>query len=758
MDFFRNLFNQTKQKALSQPLFQVPGFGFTPKIPSPTIGEVVTPIKKHFEEKAPIGALFTGKPQEFIPRLKTTTKKYERQAKEEPLEFAMGFTPLGMGKIAPKILESKPIIDPVQKVITALKEAKPIRKTQEALYTKARGIKLAKSLEAGKKVTGEKGFYEELGQLKGELPKVQYESLRGKIGQEDIDNLFIKVKDSPLLNEWDKITAREGLAKVFGQMGGTVPTEGELKLLNKTFGPDFVKAVSDKRSLLTKFAKAGLEISNIPRSLMASFDLSAPLRQGLFLLGRPKQFFPAFAKQFKYFGSEKAFRAGQEEIVRRPTFELMNESRLALTDMDNVLTAREERFMSSWAEKIPLAGKVVRMSGRAYTGFLNKLRADVFDDLLQKAEMQGLDPKNNPDLTKSLANFINTATGRGGLGPLERAATAFNSFFFSPRLMASRLKLLYPGFYMGLDPFVRKEALKSLLTFSSMGLTVLGLAKMAGAEVNIDPRNADFGKIKVGNTRLDPWGGFQQYIRLAAQLISGKIVSSTTGQIMTLGEGYRPLTRLDILERFIEYKEAPLFSFATALLKGQTAIGEKIDLPTEIANRFIPMVVGDMYDLYKEKGLEGMFVAPLAIFGIGIQTYGPKEDTPYGMYQKLETLAPKEKAIEIIKLKKTDPVLFGKVKKLIIQKRIGITPEEEALANYSVEERGQRIIDQLNKLEPEQKAIYVKKLKVGGILTDNVMKQIKILKIKELQQKQQEKETLGQSPLHNFPLFQNFFQ
>lgn len=651
--------------------------------------------------------------------------------------------------LSPKVLPISEELSSIDKITQALKESKPLRGQQEKLYTQERGVKMAKALAVGEKTTGEAGFYKELGQLKGELPKVQFESIRNKIGQEDIDSLFNQVKDSRLLNFWDKVSARGGLVKVFE---GRVPTEGELTLLNRVFPKEFIDTILSKRDLFSKFKEAGYQLANIPRSVMASFDLSAPFRQGLFLISHPRRFFGSFKDMIKAFGSENAFNAIQETIVRKPTFDLMQEGKLALTEMKSILTQREEKFMSNWAEKIPIVGKIIRASGRAYTGFLNKLRADVFEDLVLKADKLGLTPKSNPNLVKEISNFVNVASGRGSLGNLQPAATFLNSFFFSPRLMASRLTLLNPVYYIKAEPFVRKEALKSLFTVLGVGTSMLGLAKLAGADVGTDPRSADFGKIIIGKTRIDVWGGFQQYIRMFAQLGTGQYVSSVTGKLVTLGEGYKPLTRFEILQRQIEAKEAPVFSLITTLLKGQNFLGEKVKITDEIKNRFTPMAIQDIYDIYKNDP-EVLSISGLGMFGFGLQTYSgdiptekEKKDTykisqilgeqakereelsnaSNLLYQKLKEMPKEQAKIEFNRLIKENPEMANKINDLIQEDKSGLTYTEKMIKQLGVEngQRAKYVVEELNKLSKEEKRSYYQNLIDKKIITKQVNSQI----------------------------------
>lgn len=383
-----------------------------------------------------------------------------------------------------------------------------------------------------------------------------------------------------------------------------------------------------------------VEAYNFPRAVMASMDFSAPLRQGMTLIHK-KAFWTSLDDMFRAWGSEKAYQAIQDGIQERPLFKprvspngtivksFAEEAGLKLTDLKS-LSSREENLMSSWAEKVP----GVRASNRAYTAFLNKLRADTFEDLVKNSKVLGTDPKANLPLARELANFVNVASGRGSLGQLEKSAVTLNSLLFSPRLISSRLTMLNPKYYIMASPEVRKEALKSLFALAAVGNTVTQLGKMAGGTIESDPASSDFGKLKLGNTRLDPYAGFQQYVVAATRLLTQRNVSSTTGKEYDMANPHGPYdpTSMDVLTRFARGKLHPVLGFAWSLLAGQKEMsGQKMNFSTmnpmdnAIAQRFIPILSQDLYQLSQEDPSLLPIMGPLSAFGMGVQTYGGRQ-------------------------------------------------------------------------------------------------------------------------------------
>jgi len=469
------------------------------------------------------------------------------------------------------------------------------------------------------------------------------------------------------------------------------------------------------------------EVLNIPRAIMATADVSAGFRQGIFYAPRhPIKFAKAFGQQFKYFFSDKAYQNFKADIVTSPNYDLYLKYKLPLADIQKGLSSREERFMSTWAEKIPFVGRVVSASNRAYTGLLNRLRLNIFDDFIEKGKILKI---TDEKFFNDAAEFAGSATGRGGLGSLENAAVALNSTFFSPRLMASRLRLLNPVYYAKLHPVVRKEALKSLFAFAGTITGVLALAKMGGADVGVNPNSADFGKIKIGKTRIDIMGGFQQYIRMASQIITGKYVSSTTGKEMTLGEGYKAMTRWDILLRQLQSKESPVASFITALMQGQDYAGKPLKISKEIVNRFTPMVIQDIIDLAKEDP-KLIPLGALGMVGMGLQTYRlPEwsEATSFEKYMKMKEMPAEERDKLMAEIQAGDKQTYNAITKYAKWDELKLTPQEKGFSTLGVEDgtRTKAILEYMKGQKNRQETY--KRLEEAKIITEEIDRQIREL-------------------------------
>ncbi len=401
---------------------------------------------------------------------------------------------------------------------------------------------------------------------------------------------------------------------------------------------DFVdkeKISSKKKEAIKKFADVFHNIMQLPRSLMSSTDFSAPFRQGVFLVGR-KEFWKNMPEMFKYAFNKEFFDQTMMKIENSKNFPLMERAGLAFTDMGDNLSKREEAFMSSYAEKIPFIGHLVKGSERAYSGFLNKVRADTFDSIAKLYDDAGVNLRVDKKAAKDIAKFINNATGRGDLGKFDHAAVHLSSLLFSPRLIASRLRLLYPGTYIGLDPIVRKEALKSLASFSAIASTGVGLLAMAGANVETNPTSSDFAKARFGDTRYDLFGGFQQYLTLGARLFSN-MKKNAKGDVETLGEKFGSDDAWDVLGNFVRSKLSPNASFVVNARTGKNIVGEEFNIKKDTAELFIPMFLKDASELISEHGATGAAMAVPGLFGISTQEYpGPKGTDVYGRSYEAE--------------------------------------------------------------------------------------------------------------------------
>jgi len=387
----------------------------------------------------------------------------------------------------------------------------------------------------------------------------------------------------------------------------------------------------NNRSLSEKAWDTFVDVVNLPKSMLASIDMSAPFRQGAVLsFANPKAGAASFAEMFRQAFSEKKATEWLAKLKESPVYDTIKKSKLYIAEPTTKLTAKEDQFISNFASKIPLFKIPYKASERAYTGYLNKLRVDVFVNGADRLQEAGFTPESNPEAYKAWADFINNATGRGNLGALEEAATVLNGFFFSPRFVASRVNLMNPIKYAKMPPEVRKMAMKNMIAFVGFSALVLTIASAAGADVEHDPRSSDFAKMRIGDTRYDILAGFQQVIRLFAQLSSGQRKSTSTGKITDLdGKKFPFENRGDVALRFARSKLAPSAGSTVNLLTGKDIVGQEVTIEGEAVKNVIPLYIQDIYSLYQKETPTGLVSSLIpAFFGVSVQNYSKKKEKP----------------------------------------------------------------------------------------------------------------------------------
>ncbi len=546
-----------------------------------------------------------------------------------------GIVPPAKPPVAKEATQPSPTDDVIKKITKAIKEAKPARKATETLKheeLKRRVAIAASELERGKG-QGESAFAKSTGALKGQLPRetdyvVDWE--KAGISDDDFKLLFNYINDSPKLRYFQKLNTAKALQNL---RDGIIPTEGELLRLERLFGKDIVEALVDKLPASKKALNTILKIINIPRTLQTIGDLSATLRQGVMLApGQPIQFKDAFIDQLKATFKEKNYEAINEILLSSQYADEAEQYGLymAPTSKSASVLAREEAYMGNIFDKVPILKQIVGASERAYNTFLNSLRMGTWNYWCRKWEGTG---KTAQDY-KDLASFINHATGRGDLAGFSRLAGVLNATFFSPRYIASRIEV--PIDLIKSTPAVRKVIARNLVAFVASGTGILGLAALAGAGVEKDPRSADFGKIKVGNTRYDFWGGYLPYVRFVTQVMLEQRKVTSTGAIVDVDWK-------DITSNFVRSKLAPIPGLIVDLKSGSTFIGEELTAENwekVLYEKLTPMFAQDIVDAIGEYGAIGGAVGLPSALGVGVQTYEDNwntEEDKLGLPVKDET-------------------------------------------------------------------------------------------------------------------------
>ena len=509
-----------------------------------------------------------------------------------------------------------------QKLIQLIKEARPLRSRKSLLVHKDRQEKARKLFKVQKNVRGARLVGATKGALVGKSPVPDFTPLNAGLTPTEIDILFDMVNTSVLAG-FDK---GRGVLSLDKLLKGNILTKSEIAGLEQVFGTGLTKALWRKTSISSMIQDLTFEVFNTPRALQASLDLSAAGRQGIiFSVSHPIASVKAMGRSIRA-ALSKSYADDIERVTRKTGWGQLAEKfgvHISPTGFSAKLAAKEEVYMSRIAESIPFGvGKLVAASERAFATFLNQQRREVFVIQAKKWIRRGITPKTNPKAFSDYAKFVNHATGRGSLENMKPGfLTGLNAVFYSPRFQVSRVQVIGDLISPKTTWTARKVIARDLAEFYVTGMGIMGMSKAGGAEVEMDWRSSDFGKIKVGNTRYNYWGAFQPMARLSGQMFSGEIKRTGTGKI-------KDKARLELLSNFLRTKLAPVPGLAWDIKTGETFRGEVVEpTPEFIAKRTLemitPLFIQDVYDAWKYQGVDAQFPlsAGLAFTGIGVQTW-----------------------------------------------------------------------------------------------------------------------------------------
>jgi hypothetical protein len=455
---------------------------------------------------------------------------------------------------------------------------------------------------------------------------------------------------------------------------------GEKERAKEAYDVEFERELLRNRTKTQKNIDLFWDVWGLPKSLKSTFDMSAPFRQGIIdvLTNNPVKTARTFKFMFqstfdslnKLNNAEEFYKKWITEVKASKDWPLMKASGLFLA-MDNAkLTAREEAFTTSLLKETPILEKPLTYKGKkifpglkiaskselAYNSFLNHLRVTQFREAVEALQDGGYTFESDPEQYKAVAKFIGIATGRANLGSLESAAEILNRGFFSPRFMASRFQFLNPVYYYLMPPAARRIAVTKALKFAAVATSLLAMAALYynnddddETEVETNPLGDDFGKLKIGKTKVDFLGGVMGYVKFLAQVFSLHKKDKQSGEIVKLGSKYGSADWIKTIASFFAGKAAPVpglgiqYALAQEDEEGRlmTPYGEEFTAKKVLADLTVPLYISDYKKILAEhSGLTSAALIGSSFFGVGVNI--PNEKKPTVAQQARTILNPEE--------------------------------------------------------------------------------------------------------------------
>lgn len=429
-----------------------------------------------------------------------------------------------------------------------------------------------------------------------------------------------------------------------------IKLKGEIIIAKTKWDIEFEKAEFKKLGFGEKIIEYVYRTFGTAKGLKATADLSAMLRQGILLGTRnPKEFAIATAEMHKFVYSEVIYKKWMTDLETSKDYVYMVEDGLSITDTSGDVLKAEERFVGSLLNKkiminnfnINIVGRIQEGSERAYGGFLNSLRVSMYRKIVAQYEMMGITREAHPKKYKSIAKFINNATGRGVMTSDKRIAKLLNIAFFSPRMITGMAGVFKDLVRTESTPYLRKQAATTLLTFVGYQFAMKFMIAQAlmllspdddDEEITQDmnPVSTDFNKVKKGNTRYDVSAGYSIAARTAARFFLNKKSSGIDYEEKNFDDQYKENAFSEVGSFFIN-KLSPL---SAQIYKYKTN-----EHPTEFYGNiedatvtdylsafFVPISIANFIDDIENETPKNKLFFDLILntYGISVQKYGDK--------------------------------------------------------------------------------------------------------------------------------------
>jgi len=468
-----------------------------------------------------------------------------------------------------------------------------------------------------------------------DIYKMMKEEASPKKSPEEISlQAFRKRAENQIINltkrlQEEDFTAKEKKAPL--ELGETeLKLKFELDQLKKEYAKAHLEYLLENRGIFTKVKDSVVESMNLIKAIKSSWDVSAPGRQGFFyLLSHPVMGFKSLPEMFRALGSEEAAFRIENTIRERPNAKSgkYESAGLSLTERGGGKKA-EEIYKSRWAEIVP----GIPASERAFTSFLNLARVDLFDFLHDNNFTKAGKKATDIEL-KALGTYANEATGRGTIKGYENAVQGLGTFLWAPKLVLSRFQILLGHGMWGGTATTRTAVAKEYARILGSLTIIYTVNDFLGfAEVEWDPRSSDFGKIRIGNTRIDLLAGVSQVTVFMARIITGETKNIKTGRITPISGDYIPYggaTTWGVISNFLRTKLTPALGAAITLKQGKDLVGNRVTLYDVPKETVVPLAILDIYQAMAEEGIPmGMALGTLGMFGVGIQTHEQKGARP----------------------------------------------------------------------------------------------------------------------------------